>query len=262
MSEPARCAGVPEARREPSLRRYPLRRLRLPVGAGQLSLVVPDEAAWVRGGTWAPDVVRGKEPPYWIRIWPAALAAARTIDRGGDLSGLQVLDLGCGLGVPGVAAARAGASVTLADLEQDALAFAAWNARNQPGADSEPAVVAWDQSICTTAGAFDLVVMSDVSYRERHHEPLRAHLREVLAPGGVALHADPLRELATAFLSSLADEYVTACWTRPTVIQDRRADVRLTLIAREAAALDAAVCRFGESSARGAYCDGGGAPPA
>lgn len=244
MTEAARIAGVPEARREPALRRYPLRRLRLPVGAGQLSLVIPDEAAWVREGTWAPGVVRGKEPPYWLRIWPAALATARAVARATSLQGCRVLDLGCGLGVPGITAVQRGAAVTFADVEADALAFAGWNARNQPGRAHEIATVQVDWSREVLDGLFDVVALSDVSYRELHHAPLRRHLSQILAPAGVAVHADPHREASTLFLQSLADHYVMTSWTRPTVIQDRRADVRLTWIARDHAALDAARARF------------------
>jgi len=231
MSERTRMPGVPEARLDPVLRRYPLRRLRLAVGNGQVSLVVPDERAWMREGTWAPAVVRGKEPPYWIRIWPAALAAARAVQRVGDLAGVRVLDLGCGLGLPGVLAAGRGASVTFADLEADALAFAGWNARNQPGCSSEPTGVPLDWAQGVVPGSFDLLLLSDVSYHWKHHRPLRRHLDAALADGGAALHADPERELATSFLKSLAPDFVMRSWRRSTTVQDRQADVRLTLIA-------------------------------
>ena len=240
--------GVPEAREDAALRRYPLRRLRLPVGAGQLSLVVPDERDWMREGTWAPAVVRGKEPPYWVRIWPAALAAARAVARLGDLSGARVLDLGCGLGVPGVQAAAAGAVVTFADLEPDALAFAAWNARSQPGCAEGPATVQVDWSRQMVPGAFDLVVLSDVSYRDLHHRPLRAHLDAVLADGGVALHADPHRDAAGEFLAGLGPSYAQTSWSRTAELQGRRADVRLTLLARDEAALSHWRARFGVPS--------------
>ena len=248
MSAGPRMPGVPEAREDAELRRYPLRRLRLPVGAGQLSLVVPDERDWMREGAWAPAVVRGKEPPYWVRIWPAALAAARAVARLGDLGGARVLDLGCGLGVPGVQAAAAGAAVTFADLEPDALAFAAWNARSQPGWVEGPASVQVDWSREVVPGEFDLLVMSDVSYRELHHHPLRAHLDAVLADRGVALHADPHREAAGEFLSGLGPSYAQTSWSRTAELQGRRADVRLTLLARDEVALSPWRERFGVPS--------------
>lgn len=237
--------GVPEARTDPVLRRYPLRRLRLPVGQGQLSLVVPDERDWMREGTWAPAVVRGKEPPYWIRIWPAALAAARAVQRVQGLDGLRALDLGCGLGVPGVQAAAGGAVVTFADLEPDALAFARWNARHQPGSAAEPTDVPLDWAQGVVPGSFDLLLLSDVSYHDKHHRPLRRHLEQVLSHDGVALHADPHRERAGRFLHDLPEPFVTSSWSKSTWCQDRHANVRLTLIARGADRLQAWRERFG-----------------
>ena len=237
MSKPPQLPGVPEARRDPRLRRFPLRRLRVPIGAGQTSLVVPDEQVWRRRGTWTADVTRGKEPPYWIRIWPAALAVARTLMRLRGLDGYRVLDLGCGLGLPGVVAAGAGARVTFADVEPDALAFAAWNARQQPGCvhDPTPRLVDWSRDVVD--GLFDLIVLSDVSYHGKHHAPLRRHLAAALGRGGAALHADPHRELSDEFLGSLTSTHATAHTTTRTTIQDRCADVRLTWIAADRAAL-------------------------
>ena len=142
MSDGAKMPGVPEAQRDPALRRYPLRRLRIPVGPAQLSLVVPDDRAWMRQGTWASDVLRGKEPPYWCRIWPSAVAVARQLVRGSGsgagLEGVRVLDLGCGLGVPGAQAAALGGALCSVDFEPDALAFAQWNANAQPGCRVSP----------------------------------------------------------------------------------------------------------------------------
>ena len=232
MPAPRPLPGVPEAKGHPTLRRYPLRRARLPVGNTSLSLVVPDERAWKREGSWAPSVVRGAEPPYWVRIWPAALAAARAIAAAGALDGLRVLDLGCGLGVPGVQAAGAGAAVTFADQSSDALAFARWNAAAQPGADTETVGVTLDWARAVVPGAFDLLVLSDVSYHAQHHRPLLRHLSECLAPKGVVLHADPHRDAASAFLSACRAGFEAHSWTRPTMVQDRRADVRLTLMAQ------------------------------
>ena len=121
-------ATVPEARSDATLRKFALRRLRLPVGAGVLSLVVPDAGDWIRRGTWTAGRLRGGEPPYWVQIWPASLRLAQLVARRRGLGGVSVLDLGCGLGLPGIASARCGASVTFVDREADALAFAVWNA--------------------------------------------------------------------------------------------------------------------------------------
>jgi len=241
MSELAKMPGVPDAQQDPVLRRYPLRRLRVPVGPGQLSIVIPDDRAWMRQGTWAHDVLRGKEPPYWCRIWPVAVAIARQLVRArgreqdNAFAGMRVLDLGCGLGVPGVQAAGLGAAVTFVDFEADALAFAKWNAAAQPGCEIPPTTQQVDWALGGVSGSFDLILLSDVTYHRNHHAPLRRQLASALADGGCVLHADPLRELSTSFLAEQRRAFHQTSWQRDTSFLDRRADARLTLLAKTAA---------------------------
>lgn len=238
MSDGLRMPGVPEAQQDPVLKRYPLRRQRIPVGSGQLSIVIPDDRAWMRKGAWAPAVLRGKEPPYWCRIWPAAVSVARHFARLGNanqpssLHGLRVLDLGCGIGLPGIQAAALGAKLCSVDFEADALRFAQWNAEAQPSCLFAPTIqqVDWSQDI--VAGTFDLVLLSDVSYHETHHAPIRRQLDQALAADGCVLHADPVRELSTRFLEQLDQSYARLAWQRRTAYQDQVADIRLTLLAR------------------------------
>jgi len=245
--------GVPDAQQDPVLRRYPLRRLRIPVGPGQLSLVIPDERAWLRQGTWAHDVLRGKEPPYWCRIWPAAVAVARQLVCGGGrqqahaFRGMRVLDLGCGLGVPGVQAAGLGAQLCAVDVEQDALAFAHWNANSQPGCQIAPTTRQLDWALDTVSGSFDLILLSDVTYHENHHAPVRRQLSSALAAGGCVLHADPGRELSTHFLCQQRRDFTCATWQRATSFLGLKADVRLSLLTATAADLQTWCERLGLS---------------
>lgn len=190
---------VPDALRDRHLRRYRLRRQRLPTARGTLSLVTPvgsDELLRARGlDGGAP--VRPRDLPYWADLWPASVGLARSILRGPDLDGCRVLDLGCGVGAAGVAAGLAGAAVLFVDRESDALRFAAFNARhNRVRAD----VLRADWSRDPLPGPFDHVLMADVSYEADSHGPLLAVLERVLAPGAVAWHVDPHREESTRFL--------------------------------------------------------------
>ena len=66
--------------------------------------------------------------PYWAELWPSAIALARWVSRYPGLEGKRVLELGCGLGLSGIAAAAAGARVTMTDYDEDALLFARFNA--------------------------------------------------------------------------------------------------------------------------------------
>ena len=229
-------ATVPAARTDPELRPYDLRRLRVPVGSGSLSLVVPDAGAFRRRGQWTDAALRGGEPPYWTRIWPAAVAVARLLWRRGDLAGQRVLDLGCGLGLPGIAAAAAGASVTFADQQRAALAFARWNAR-RVAAPARVATAELDWSRAAVPGTFDVAVLADVSYRALHHGPLQRQLGACLAAPGVVVHADPQRAEATPFVAWLRAHFACAEAVRDTAFGGERTAVRVVVAASDARTL-------------------------
>lgn len=229
-------ATVPAARCDPQLRRFPLRRLRIPLGNGCLSMVVPDATAWMREGEWAAATARGAEPPYWVRIWPASIALARLLWRRGALAGTRVLDLGCGLGVPGITACRAGASVTFADVQPSALAFASWNASRQ-GNPIQPAVRQFDWLRSDLAETFDLLLLADVSYRPLHHAALQRHVLGCLPSQGVVVHADPVRRESGAFVRWLRDNLSTIEVRTEVSFLEKRTEVRLCIASRAAEAL-------------------------
>ena len=68
--------------------------------------------------------------PYWAELWPSSLALARTI-AGRALRGARTLELGCGLGLPSIAAALAGGRVLATDWSPEAIAMTARQRRAQ-----------------------------------------------------------------------------------------------------------------------------------
>ena len=66
-------------------------------------------------------------------------------------------------------------------------------------------------------------------------DPLIRQLRTALAEGGCVLHADPRRDLSTQWLQAQRAGFEQVRWQRDTSLGDRRADVRLTMLAKTAA---------------------------
>jgi len=56
--------------------------------------------------------------PYWAELWTSAIVLAERVLNDQTMRGTKVLELGCGLGLVGLAAAKAGADVPVkVDLE-------------------------------------------------------------------------------------------------------------------------------------------------
>jgi predicted nicotinamide N-methyase len=170
----------------------------IPFGDGSIVIERPEDPASLIQG-WCnladPDVLI----PYWAEIWPSSRAIAARLEQEGALSGRTVLDLGCGLGLAGIAAGRLGGRVTFADNHPDALAFARRNAVEAGLRDAEFLHVDW--RFPQWARPFDRVLGADVIYDRAEHEPIADLLEILLADGGTAWLGEPNRESAKAFLN-------------------------------------------------------------
>ncbi len=165
---------------------------------------LPDAGA----AEWAPLA------PYWAVLWRSGVALARELDLA-DMAGLRTVELGCGLGLPSIAAARAGASFILAtDAAPEALALTRRNAAAN-GVAVGTARLDWAEPATPVAGApFDLVLAADVLY-ERQAVAQLLELLPRLAPR--AWLADPGRPAAEAFLERARERWDVTTRTRGVV---------------------------------------------
>jgi predicted nicotinamide N-methyase len=139
--------------------------------------------------------------PYWAELWDSALGVATYLATRDDwptrLPGLRVLDLGCGMGLVGAAAAALGANVLLADLEPPALLFAQLN--TLPFADlTRIRRLDWRRD--RLGETFDLIVGADILYEKEQWQYLEPFWRAHLAPEGTILLGEPGRMTGELFL--------------------------------------------------------------
>jgi predicted nicotinamide N-methyase len=160
----------------------------LDVGARTVGLyTVPDLERLVDRGA----LLRGEvEPPYWAHLWAGARGLAVYVARRLDVAGRRVLDLGCGLGLPGLVAAHAGAYVTFVDAARPALAFV----RASAWASGLPIdLLCTDFRTLGPRARFDVILAAEVAYDRSGFADLVDVFRRHLSPGGLVLLADGFR---------------------------------------------------------------------
>ncbi len=144
--------------------------------------------------------------PYWAELWPSALALARAVG-GRALRGARTLELGCGLGLPSIAAALAGGRVLATDWSPDAVEFTRRNAERN-GATVEARVCSWAEPDALVARApWDLVIGSDLLYEGRNADLLLPLLPRLVDERGEILLADPGRPAGTRFFSRAGERF-------------------------------------------------------
>lgn len=138
--------------------------------------------------------------PYWAELWPSAQMLAEAILREPRPfpAGTRTLEIGCGLGLVGSAAAAVGLDITLTDYDLTALEFARKNAAANAAPGCSPKVMALDWR-SPPVERYPLILGADLLYEERAVGPLIALLQACLEPGGEAWITDPDRKNGKLF---------------------------------------------------------------
>jgi predicted nicotinamide N-methyase len=142
--------------------------------------------------------------PYWTDLWPAGRMLAKAVLRAPLEPGLEVLEVGCGLGLPGIAALARGLRVTFNDLDTTALGFAAANARLNGFGKFGLRQFDWRAPPHDLSA--DLILASDLVYELRNINPLVALVQGLLRPGGECWLTDQDRLPACTLIDALVGE--------------------------------------------------------
>ena len=132
------------------------------------------------------------------QLWPSARIAADLV---ADLAPASMVEVGCGLALPSLAAARAGVRALATDRDAVALEFVAAAAEDQ---DINVATRVFDvQDASTALPPGDLVVIADVFVTDPVAEACAARCEEALRRGSQVLVVAAARSTRDAFLRAL-----------------------------------------------------------
>lgn len=167
------------------------------------------------------QMLAGKDPfaeieefPFWVKLWEAAMVLADLmLTMPPARPGQTLLELGAGLGAPGLAAAMAGHDVTLSDYEPEVLEFQRISAAASGLKGVQCRLLDWLEP--PALPRFDTIIGAEILFREEFFAPLLNVFRSLLARDGVIYLAHDVRRKSLApFLHLAEKEYDIAASAR------------------------------------------------
>lgn len=143
--------------------------------------------------------------PLWVKIWQASVVLAQYLIRMPVEPQKRILEIGSGLGLVGIAAARAGHSVTMTDYNTDALNFARANAQMNNCSHLQVSRLDWVRP--NLEGTFDYIVGSEIVYKDQDVEHLLKLFKKYLKPDGKILLVEEMRKTLNEFYKQMDEFY-------------------------------------------------------
>lgn len=168
--------------------------------------------------------------PFWATTWRAADGLDRFLEAR-CLQDVRVLELGCGTGRAGVAAALRGAQVTLTDGVNDPLLLV--RLTTGPIRDRCQIRRLRFSEDRLAQPPFPIILGSDITYSRDLWPKLDVCLRHHLAVGGEVILSDPYRSICSEFASWIVKRRWRCEMTRIVLNDDPSRPIRVMRLTRE-----------------------------
>jgi predicted nicotinamide N-methyase len=191
----------------------------------QLQLWVPAQSDHIIEDHLTQDPEGKRHIPYWSVLWPSAIALADFSFRHSTLlKETFCLEIGCGLGLSGIAASKMGAEVVYSDIDEHALQYAKENhALNFSGIPGWTEQVDW---FAPPSKKYDLIIAADVLYEAPQVEALKNTFKKCLSSKGKVWLAEPNRLHAQEWVKSLeGDGLVSKVFLEEVVLDGQVHDI-------------------------------------
>lgn len=163
--------------------------------------------------------------PYWAQVWAGSFVLADLLAGQAWPAGLKVLEIGCGLGLAGLAALELGMHVDFTDYEPLAVDFCLKSAAANGFASDQFGGYVLDYRKPVDR-QYPLILGGEVLYEEKLVRWVCGLLQKMLAPGGEAWVADPYRRSCDRLDEILAEFQLKGSCREATTLTNRGERVR------------------------------------
>jgi predicted nicotinamide N-methyase len=140
--------------------------------------------------------------PYFGILWPASVGLAQFLAQNPELvKNKKVLEIGCGPGLPSLAASYFGGDVLATDFHPDAQSYFLRNCRHS-SIICEYKRFNWREESLVQ---YDVLLGSDILYESKHPQELIQTLLKLVKKGGTVILSDPSRSYLSNFRKSMRD---------------------------------------------------------
>ncbi len=162
------------------------------------------------------EFLDGKDPfsdvtdfPFWVKLWESAMILSQAVATLPDPAGKTMLEIGAGLGAPGITAAACGFDVTLSDYEDIIMDFQKVSIAASGLENVNCIHLDWLDP--PDIEPFDYLVAAEVLFREEFFDPLLTVFDKYLKPGGsIFLAHDARRKCLPLFMERAEEQYKIA----------------------------------------------------
>ena len=145
---------------------------------------------------WEEESGGERDIPYWAVVWPAGISLARyLLNNTHIVRGKSVLDIGCGGGIPAIAAVKAGSlCVTANDVDPVALYITSFNAKANDVTVTADYRNFLEKS--ATNNRYNIILAADIFYQRSDSKQMLDFLNTCRNIGSTILIADAQRTYA------------------------------------------------------------------
>ena len=141
--------------------------------------------------------------PYWSKIWPSSIVLANWLnDHAQLLAGKKVFEVGAGLGLPSFIAAKYASSVLISDHSALAVEWIDLNKAKLHADNISSLLFDWRSRPLPLT---DMVLMSDVGYREEDFSNVHDMIRQYVARETIVVLTVPARRISSGFIEPLEE---------------------------------------------------------